>query len=259
MFWVKSSKNKETKISVIVTCMDRESHLLISLKSWLDLDIVDDVIIVDWCSKSKLYNNYEFKKILKNKKLTLLEVVDQKYFSLSKSLNLATDFCKNEVILKVDADYICLDESWLYDLNIKNKLLKESYDYMIHGSWQFNKELSGLCLFNKSNFPFYREELKGWGWEDIDMYRRMKDKTEKLIEIIFFNVEKYVSHIPHPNTIRTNNYQEKNPSKSNRRNIDFCYNGKEFVHHDLMRQTYNVVLEKNNYKKINYISEFYKV
>ena len=259
MFWTRSLKElgkiEETKISVIVTCMDRESHLLISLKSWLDLDIVDDVIVVDWCSKSKLYNNYEFKKILKNKKLTLLEVADQKYFSLSKSLNLATDFCKNEVILKVDADYIRLDESWLYDLNIRNnKLSKENQDFVIHGSWQFNKELSGLCLFNKSNFSFYREELKGWGWEDLDMYKRMSEKNESLIEIIFFNVERYVSHIPHPNKIRTENYQEKNLAKSNRKNIDFCYGD-----NDLMRQRYNVVLEKDNYKKINYISEFYKV
>lgn len=259
MFWYKK-KSKKGKLSLIVTCMDREEHLLISLRSWLDLEIVDDVVVVDWSSESKLYNNSKFKKILNNDKVLLLEVQEQKYFSLSKSLNLAVDFTSNEVILKVDSDYICTDPSWIEDLEIDQRLKKQGSDYIIHGIWQFNKELSGLCLFNKSNFPFYREELKNWGWEEIDMYRRMKLKNKNLIEILFFNVDKYVSHIPHSNNMRTKNYEEKDLNKSNRSNIDICYDGpQKDVNHNLSRQKYEVSTITKNYKKIKYVEDFYPV
>ncbi len=194
------------QFSLIVACKNRRENLIQALPSWLNIDRITQYVIVDYSS------NTPIKDFLHHPQVDIVRVDNKKKFNLGQAYNIAIDYCKNKTIIKIDADYLCKDDSFL-DYCVD----PYSQSFYMHGDHEFsNYGLSGFCIFPKTYNVYYREDLNGWGYDDLDFYKRMGQQShpwkmgEKLKEVIFFDIEKYIEHIEHtPQHDATDNQNNK--------------------------------------------------
>ena len=209
--------------------MNRIESLSSSLQSWVDAHrTLTDFVVVDWSSSRPIYENSTVRRLLEEKKIKVVRVEGEKYFSLPRSYNLAARHSSttNKIILKLDADYVLKDARWLD--HIHNQITgaegissnEKLSGYYITGSHMFSLSYTGFVLLNKENFVQYNENMEGYGHDDIEMYERMKTMFPELREIIFFNIKDYIHHIPHSDDDRGTNYENKNIKETSLKNMD---------------------------------------
>jgi len=197
--------------------MNRVERLEQMLPTWAKIDKIKDIVVVDWSSQIPIIENKNIQKILEEfEKIKIVRVENEKFFHICKSNNIGFKFTNNEnkILLKLDVDYVNIDESWINCLNLKEKNGNLFLNhYFIVGSFRFYQSSSGFLLVNKAHFrnvKGYNENFtSGWGKDDGDLYGRIyrHQKTLEFFEkIIFFNIEKYIYHIPHDDELRYCNY-----------------------------------------------------
>jgi hypothetical protein len=221
-------------ISCIIAVMNREEALEKMLPTWTKIEKIKDFVIVDWSSQKPIINNVIVQDQIKRyKNIKIIRVDNQKYFyrCLAWNLGFQNTNYENQILLKLDVDYLNLDDGWIDCLKIAGNR-KCLDNYFITGSSQFYPYSLGFLLVNKKDFgEGYNENLESvWGFEDIDLIERIKTKSLSsqkiqsyedngkgckdwigLERIIFFNISKYIYHIPHSNEERVKNlkYSEK--------------------------------------------------
>ena len=212
-------------MSCIIAVMDREQALEQMLPSWTKVEKIKDFVIVDWNSPKPIIENSTIQKQMKEYgNIKIIRVEDQKYFYRCLAWNLAFQNTnpENKILLKLDADYLNINHSWMDSLKLyKNEYLK---NYFITGHWEFDPQLYGFLLVNKVNFNNgYNENMEAvWGFEDNDLYARIKKENihynqifekylgwDGLNHIIFFNTKDYILHIPHSKISRYENLKYK--------------------------------------------------
>jgi predicted glycosyltransferase involved in capsule biosynthesis len=272
-------------ISFIAAVMNREENLMKMLPTWTQVDKIKDFVIVDWTSAQPIINNPILKEQMeKYKNIKVLRVEGQTHYNRSMSWNLAAKYTdpKNKIMLKLDADCMNIDSSWLKFQCIKHE---ELFNYFICGDPFFNPCSVGFLLVNKRNFNDingYNENiLPMWGYEDEDLYHRLsKSKglrhpdlwehemhNPEFKKIIFFDFDKYIYHIPHSNSFRVNDSLKIN----NHEFSDEFLNSKLVHRNFIMRkqteinwkiskekptwisQRYNILEENNNYTRLEMI------
>lgn len=211
-------------ISVIMSCMNRLENLRISLQSWIDFELIEEIIITDWSSSVPLSHEL----LPQSDKLKLIRVNNQKTFSLSRSLNVAFDFVNQDskILCKIDTDYILTNKNIFFDILTPSTFdgSKLKRPIFFTGHWMFDESLSGFLIVNKKDFVYYNEEMYGWGFEDQDLYLRLINNG--LQQIIIPGLKKYVYHIPHTEFDRLSNYEIKDKKislKSNKAKHDVLY------------------------------------
>jgi len=225
-------------ISIVYACMDREKNLLESLDSWIDkTDKINEIIIIDWSSKMPLINNAKIQTHLNTKKIRLIRVENQNYFSMSRSYNLGFNLSSNKIILKLDADYKNLNCSWINHLAINDN--NELDKYFVVGHYKFSESLSGFFLVNKKDFVHYNENFQGWGYDDTDIYNRIQEKD--ILKVIFFNIKSYVQHLDHTDEDRTSNFLIKDKRESEKQN-------KLLSNSEFSITKYKKIFDINNYE-----------
>ncbi len=190
---------KKDTFSLIVACKNRTENLVNALPSWLCINKITEYIVVDYDSDEPLADNDHFKSWKDNAQIQIVRVCDKEKFNLGQAYNLAIDSCTNNNIIKIDADHACKDSSFL-DYFSEPHLRT----FFLHGDYNFSdKGLSGFCIFPKSQNVYYREDLNGWGYDDLDFYARLRQRPHpfedntRLKEIIFFDIDKYIEHLDH--------------------------------------------------------------
>lgn len=208
-------------MTIIFSCMNRNENLIRSIESWVDShNFIKEIIVVDWSSKKPLIENDYLKKLVIEKKIKIIRVDNEKYFSLAKSYNLAASNASSKIILKLDADYVLKDRRWMD--HIQNQVLGiegisnngKLSEYFIRGDHMFSLCYTGFLLINKENFLMYNENMEGYGHDDIELYERTKKQFVNLKEIIFFNIKDYIYHISHSDEERGENYKNKDIKKT---------------------------------------------
>lgn len=197
-------------ITAVFACMNRENNLVQSIESWIKTPEITEFIVVDWSSNVPLITNEKIKYWLNNLNFKLYRVAEEKFFSLSKAYNLGISKSNNNIILKLDADYVSIDNSWIKKLNIIDN--NELDNFFITGK-DFTT-FNGFVLINKKDFVLYNENFRGYGWDDIDLYNRTVLHNKTIKRIIFLNITKHIYHIPHSDKDRIVNYEIKNKIKS---------------------------------------------
>jgi hypothetical protein len=204
--------------------MNRLSRLELAIDSWSKFHLITDIVIVDWSSKEPVSNS---KPIVENQKVHIVRVENQQYFSLAKSFNLAYDFTntQNKILVKIDTDYLLTDETIFYKLLTSSTFDgKQLKNFFFTGSYLFTPGLSGFLLINKKDFCYYNENMIGWGFDDMDLYERIK--TNNINHIVVPTLSDYVYHIPHGDHLRVENYsfRDKQESRQENKNIsDIAY------------------------------------
>ena len=273
-------------ISLIVGCMNRGNVLKKTLPSWLDIPEIDDVIVVDWGSKIPLAEDPWFNQyLIKNKKIKIIRVENQKYYYRCLANNLARKFTDdaNKLLLKIDTDYLNLDFSWINNIPFfieneyfKDKKIKglEMKNIFVVGSNLFCCHSNGFLFINKKDFDKvngYNENLLPiWGVEDCDLYQRLEkdnfyemedyenrffkklydEKREKLQKIVFFTIDKYIKHIPHPREQVFKNSKKDILEKYNLLNIKNFKNYTDTTQASLIQT--KIAMDKKEWKQIEY-------
>ena len=228
--------------------MDRTDRLEKMLPTWAKIEDIKDIVVVDWSSKIPIIENKNIQEILeKFNKIKIVRVEDEKFFHICKSNNIGFKFTnkENKILLKLDVDYLNIDSSWMNYLTFREETPLRLKSYFITGSHVFYKSSSGFLLVNKKDFKNvkgYNENFtSGWGLDDYELYERIysyKKELDPLFKkIIFFDIKKYVYHIPHDDELRYCNYPpEQKESIKNDGKWEF--------------QKYKILNQTNNYIKI---------
>ena len=206
------------KISLVVAVRNRTENLIKCFPSWFNVDLISEYIIVDFSSDESLLDDPIISSWVDIYGVKIVRVEGEQQFNLGKAYNLAFDYATNNNVLKIDADYINIDPSWLKQFAIRQPESK----YFIHGHFDFGFHLSGLCFMRKHVFSTYREDLSGYGYDEVDMYQRCKDSGGK--PILFFDASKYVKHLGHTTNSRSSDYNSKNIKESELFNRELCQN-----------------------------------
>jgi len=196
------------KCSAVCSVMNRHDRVNLCIESWLRWDMCDDIVVVDWSSTPPV------DKTPINDKLTVLRVDNEDYFSLARAYNRGIDACRNDVVVKIDIDYVLVDVDKMTDLVEEN-----DFDtHFVHGGGHGSNYV-GFCIFNKKHNIRYNERFQGYGWDDQDLYHRLQNiniKKQKKID----DLKDIICHIPHDNNLRVANYRNKNLSNSTIQNRD---------------------------------------
>jgi GR25 family glycosyltransferase involved in LPS biosynthesis len=214
-------KTTPLEISLIVACMDRKEHLVETIKSWKDISYIKEIIVIDYSSVVPLIEDPTISSLVEEKKIRLIRVNGETTFNLGRAYNLAFDFAGCDKILKIDCDHLCVDSSWL------DRLDNATYDshecYFIRGDWRFGHSLSGFLFCDRRDFVYYREDLCGWGFDDLDLARRITETKPRIKEVLWPDANGFIKHLPHNDVERTRNYPIKDKLQTNYDNRLICH------------------------------------
>lgn len=258
-------------MSCIVSVMNRTPQLEQMLPSWTQVKEINDFVIVDWSSDIPIIENYIVQQQMeKYKNIKIIRVEGEEHFYRCLTWNLASKYIKNKIILKLDADSINVDASWIQYLKFHNSALDR---YYLIGMNFFYRDSSGFLLVNKEDFEAvngYNENLlPTWGGDDIDLNLRLDDYLSKKYSLdqygifefknsrrlIFFDIKRYIYNIRHSDKERISYLQGKYPLEEgdirdkmhdySNVNKDIAIKQKEWKH-----KTYNIISESDNYIKL---------
>ena len=99
--FIRLKSNIDNEVSVICACKNRCEALKVSLVSWLNFDIIKEIIIVDWNSSKSIR---DFTNI--DERIKIVQVSNEDYFNQPQPLNLAARLVSKKFLLKMDTDYI---------------------------------------------------------------------------------------------------------------------------------------------------------
>ena len=242
-------------ISAVISSMNRTDRLIQMLPTWAKIEMIKDIVVVDWSSKDPLAHDKDIKPILeKYDKIKIVRVDGQKYFHLGKSYNLGYQFTDqiNRILLKLDVDYMSLNEEWIKTL-VFGKDDRSLKRYFICGLFRFCKSSSGFLLLNKEDFQRvngYNENFEStWGYDDQDIQKRLLELYEPndpncpFRQIFFWNFANFIYHIPHSDEMRTENYinnitNDEINKKISEENLNWSF------------QKYKIIEKSLNYHKI---------
>jgi glycosyltransferase involved in cell wall biosynthesis len=231
-------------ISLIVPVMNRTDRIIPCLSTWIDQEEIDEVLIVDWSSTLPIKYDQKVKEITDHHKTKIVRVNDEKSFmSMSFSLNVGIKNASNNHIIKCDIDYKLIKPEFLKLFKIEENK-NQFYCGTAPKKWDFH----GFSFFNKQhalNIEGYNEKIRGWGWDDEDFYRRME--KQGLERIVIMDVDDFIYHIPHDDSLRTANYPQDQQKKhqTNRQNALIAQEGSCGC-----LSTYQILIDTPKYKEI---------
>lgn len=197
-------------ISVVLGCMNRGKMLNISIHSWLPYNQIKEIIITDWSSDTPI--NY-LEKI--DPRIKVIRIEGKENYNASTPVNIAIKEAKNDIILKLDVDYIINPYGNFDDLiDIKE-------DEYICGNWKnwyedndlgFVRGMNGLlCVYKKhiETVGYYDESIENYGLEDCDMFKRLLEIGLNRRTLKFRKNNIPIYHNPHSAFYRTENFEQK--------------------------------------------------
>lgn len=195
------------KLSFLTSSMNRLHHIkqtyIKNIENSLPIQGCDvEFILLDYNSsdglsgwvKSELTNlPVEFKYIHTNK---------PRYFDMSKTKNILGRVASGNILCWMDADNFTYNGFVEY---IK-QIYQDSPSAILRVEWE--PDTSGMCgriVCTKSDFVRvggYDEQMKGWGYEEIDFWKRLGQTGCKLVNI----PKKYLGKLHHGDSDRFSNY-----------------------------------------------------
>jgi len=211
-------------VSLVCAIKNRFQMLRVSVPSWTKYENIKEFIIVDWSSDDldKKALNY-FENL--DERIKIIKIENQKFFNLSKAYNIGFNYAKEKLVIKMDADYIFnpfFDFFENYQISQSEFLTGTWKSYKVDNGVGFMQYLNGFLFIHKNNFievGGYNENLKGYGWDDCDLYQRLEKKglSRKIL-----NYDKItIYHNPHEDKTRSENYECKNIKLTAYRNRNF--------------------------------------
>lgn len=183
-------------ISIVTACKNRNDNLARVLPTWLALDDVSEVIIVDWTSDPPVQDTLSAQN-LSDSRLRIIRVEDETEWCLSYAFNTGFRLARFDRILKADAD-IALDAGFLE----MNPLQQGEF---IAGNWRTaapgQKFINGFFFIHYSELARvngFNEYITTYGWDDDDLYGRLEALGNCRVDV----APGTVSHLDHDDMAR---------------------------------------------------------
>lgn len=183
-------------VSLVTCCKNRNENLLKSLATWLEVDGLSEIVIVDWSSDDDVLQAIRAAGLM-SKKVRVIRVENEPRWILSYAFNVGFRLARHEVIVKADAD-ITLRKDYLH----RNPLQNGTF---IAGSWEVaakgQEHINGFFHIKKSDLlkiSGFNEYITTYGWDDDDIYSRM---TQSGLRRVCVDVDS-LYHIPHDDSLR---------------------------------------------------------
>lgn len=166
--------------SLVSACMDRLSSLQKSLPTWLAVEGLDEIVLVDWGNEESVLPHVEMLyhetklPVEKLPAVVHVSVPFERKWVLSRAFNLGLAVSKGKFIIKADCD----------SLLVKNFLqlhpIQDCDDCFYRGDWKLAKDenelhLNGFFVARRHHVVQvcgYDERLQTYGWDDSDLYDR---------------------------------------------------------------------------------------
>ena len=165
-------EEKTPGISIISACMNRNANLLKALKTWIALEEVDEILIVDWSSDRSVYRDIQQAGLL-DPRVRVVRVDNQPRWVLTYAFNVGFRMARYSTILKADAD-ITISK----DFFERNSLARNQF---VTGDWKIaahNQEHINGFFFIHTEDLFkangFNEFIDSYGWDDDDLYGRLE-------------------------------------------------------------------------------------
>jgi glycosyltransferase involved in cell wall biosynthesis len=178
-------------IAIVVVSMNRSEHLLETLRANCGLTGIDSITILDYGSAEALdLGSINFKCCS-----IYLRVEHNNTWSLSRAFNIAIALTDSDYILKTDADIVLTQELVEF---VRSQASASTFltGNPFRGGGPMFATKEGIEIAG-----YYNEDLIGWGFEEIDLYSRLRKRgfTQMLIPRSYFTV------IEHEDSLRTIN------------------------------------------------------
>lgn len=163
----------ETGISLVTCAMNRTDNLIKSLTSWLQLEEISEIIIVDWNSDEPVLPNLNDAG-LTDPRIRIVRVDHEPRWILSYAFNIGFRFARYNKILKADADIVLRE-----DFFERNQLSGSNF---ISGFWEHASEgqehINGFFYADTIHLGVikgFNEFITTYGWDDDDIYERLSE------------------------------------------------------------------------------------
>ena len=156
----------------IVTCvMDRTEDLVRSLRTWLLHEEVKEVVIVDWCSETRIAEAL-IQHEIKDTRIRVVRVETESRWIPTYAFNLGFRYARYDKLMKLDAG-IALSETFFDSRDL-------AADEFLIGSREAAKPghgcVNGLFYIwseHMAHVKGYNEYVTSGGWIDDDLYCRL--------------------------------------------------------------------------------------
>jgi len=167
-FGFNKTEGKKKTVSIVTRCMNRKLMLEQSIKTWIKIKEISEIIIVDWGAREDLSD-----LLALDDRIVILQCLHQKFFEMGRTRNVGVRFCKSDFVFMVDADV------YFHDNNSVGKII----DKVVNGKLRDkvfitcgNDSCGGTSIIEKSAIDLvngFVEGLPHWGQDDQDLYKRL--------------------------------------------------------------------------------------
>jgi hypothetical protein len=175
--------------------MDRIVSLRAALQSWLLCPEIDEVVIVDWGSKTPVHEEL---CSLADSRVLFIRVEGQPYWCAARCHNVELGAVTGENLLRIDSDVRLLSGFFAHHpISLSNMFWNASW----RGSHGDDCHLNGTIYTKLQSFLAvngYNERLQSYGSEDEDLYQRMQSAGLQRVELD----RSLLEHLPHDEASR---------------------------------------------------------
>jgi glycosyltransferase involved in cell wall biosynthesis len=178
-------------VSLVTCCMNREENLLKALPTWTSLDGVDEIVLVDWNSKTPVHQVVKAHG-LDSSKIRYLRIENQPRWVLSYAFNAGFRVSRFSKIIKCDAD-IKLNPNFLTENLISQGEFRT-------GNWRSapkgQEHINGFFYIHREDLlavKGFNEHITTYGWDDDDIYSRLVGHGLRRVDV----APATIWHIPH--------------------------------------------------------------
>ena len=206
--WFRSSTSGSSSVqsgfAIAAACRNRHDALKRSLPSWLLINGISEIVIVDWSSSPPLASTVQ--KILRTSanpsspSVRLIRIDGEPEWVLSRAYNVAFNQTHRSIVAKLDCDYIVKPE--LFDAHeISTKSAWYYTGYYMNSRTPNEVHLNGALLVRRDHFKRvggYDERIQTYGYDDEDLYSRLENLNIERRNVSY----DYIGHISHRDAVR---------------------------------------------------------
>jgi hypothetical protein len=176
-------------VSVVTCCMDRNSNLVKSVKSWTGIKGVNEIVVIDWNSVVPVSQTLKLNGI-KDDRIKIYRVHNVRFWVASWAKTFGYEVSSFDKILFVDADDQIDDPHFLKKHPLPNSVFYGG----TRGKQYGGKHLYGMHYVHKSSLERIggqHQYITTYGYEDTDLFNRLAKSGLKRKN---FNLDK-VQHL----------------------------------------------------------------
>lgn len=178
-------------ISLVTCARNRTDNLVEAIQSWIELNEIDEIVVVDWTSDIPVAEDLAARGI-RDPRLRVVRVHGEEKWTLSYAYNAGFRLSRFDRIVKADADILINP-----DFFARNPLPDQGF---VAGNWKLaskdQQHTNGFFYIHRAALARvggFNEFITSYGWDDDDLYDRLAAAGAPRRDV----VQETIYHQPH--------------------------------------------------------------